>query len=198
MLGVGAVAAALAAYYLMRGAPDTGIVTGYVIDESTEGLSGVEVTCIGCGTVYSGADGGYALEAPSGSIEVWYRLAGYRDEVRTVMVVAGEEVEQDVTMIAVVSGCLMGTVRDDLTGDPIVGAIVTADGIWSSDTDGNGDYFIEDIEVGDSRAIIVTANGYQDGQATATIVAGESCAVADFYLEPSVAEPDVGVSLTWD
>lgn len=201
ILGVGAVAAGLAAYYLMRGAPDTGIVTGYVIDENSDGLSEVEVTCIGCGTVYSGADGGYALDAPSGSVEVWYRLDGYRDEVRTVNVVVGEEVEQDVTMIAVATGCLTGTVKDDLTGDPIVGATVCVDSTWCGDTDGNGNYLIEDIKVGDSLTVIATADGYQDGQATATIYEGVApdCAVADFYLEPLVGpEPDADVALTWD
>ncbi len=66
------------------------------------------------------------------------------------------------TAVEFITGVLKGTVRDAATGDPIPGAqITTSRGFWD-ETDENGEFFIDEILIGDGYILNISAPGYND------------------------------------
>jgi hypothetical protein len=82
------------------------------------------------------------------------------------------------------TGWIDGTVIDNATALPIVGATVTATpGDYSDIADGDGNYTIADLSHG-NYTVTVSADGYESDSKSATIVAGQTTTV-DFELTPT-------------
>jgi iron complex outermembrane receptor protein len=81
-------------------APQTGTVTGRVMDERGAGISGAQVFLVrpAIGT-QSGSDGRYSLRGvPAGTQTVGVRMLGFRPDSASVTVDAGETATQDFTL----------------------------------------------------------------------------------------------------
>ena len=83
-------------------------------------------------------------------------------------------------------GSLSGTVTDSDTGDPIVGAVVTA-GEYNTATAGDGTYMISDMLIGDYDVNCSATNYIAADPVTATITDGGNT-VVDFALVPQGGE----------
>ena len=80
-------------------------------------------------------------------------------------------------------GTIAGRVTDAATGTGITGAGLSTDRGQSGTTDGNGDYSIANVPVG-NRTVSVTANGF-DPDSRAVSVTEAATSTADFALNAS-------------
>jgi len=97
-------------------------------------------------------------------------------------------------------GWIEGTVTDPLTGSPIVGANVTANG-YTNTTDVNGNYTIQ-VDAG-TYNVTASAEGYWDSVATNINVTADSTVIINFDLsrtvisvEPPTITEKVGATFT--
>lgn len=91
------------------------------------------------------------------------------------------------------TGSITGQVTDATTGDPIAGAVVSADTGQSDTTGSDGLYELTNVPAGD-RMVTASATGYTSASSTVTVPAGGT-AVENFSLSPS---GDVTAVLTWN
>ena len=88
-----------------------------------------------------------------------------------------------------------GAVTDDVTGDPVVGAVVTVGGHrqWTDVTGDDGTYEIAGVVASDYPELIARATGYD--VATTELVVGAPGTTADFALRRDWASADSGGSI---
>ena len=102
-----------------------------------------------------------------------------------------------ITMEVPNAGTLSGKVMAKVPGSPAVsGAVVkTSDGLYSAKTAYDGSYSLQ-VPQG-SLSIVVTADGYEQGQASVSITAGQTT-TQDFALTPTAHVWDAAAEFTTD
>jgi hypothetical protein len=119
----------------------------------------------------------------AGTYNVTASAAGYESATEiNIAVASGLTTNLDFTLTLIpTTGHITGTVKDASTGNPMVGANVTANGHFVLTT-ANGAYNIE-LQQG-TYTITVTADGYEESSRTGIVVeAGESTTL-NFDLTP--------------
>lgn len=88
------------------------------------------------------------------------------------------------------AGKIIGTVADDKTGDPVIGATVMIDGTtMGTKTGANGEFLILNIPPGTYR-LKATASGFAPALVEGVVVAADSTSEVNIRLQPSVIETD--------
>ena len=156
----------------------TGTVSGNVsyytsTDLALTGIEGAEVELTGgvyafANTTVTSADGSFILAGvPTGIYMLNVSAEGYGDYAEEIEVVAGSDTMVDVVFLTEDPGGISGTVIGSDTSLPIAGATVTATLLGGStyvfvssvDTDGSGNFLIEQLPVG-SYNLTISAAGY--------------------------------------
>jgi len=156
----------------------TGTVSGNVsyytsTDLALTGIEGAEVELTGgvyafANTTVTSADGSFILAGvPTGIYMLNVSAEGYGDYAEEIEVVAGSDTMVDVVFLTEDPGGISGTVIGSDTSLPIAGATVTATlsggstyvFVSSVDTDGSGNFLIEQLPVG-SYDLTISAAGY--------------------------------------
>ncbi|MGH3071968.1 MAG: carboxypeptidase regulatory-like domain-containing protein, partial [Gaiellaceae bacterium] len=137
----------------------------------------------------TGTDGTYRLGVPNGTHTIRVTAVGYEPFEQVVAVAAAERVQLDVELTAIERGAIAGTVVDEAAGAPLAGAEVVLAGAGEGEatTDETGAFRFDELLPGD-YTLDVGATGYLPQTLEATVVAGETSAVA-FRLRAN----DVGV-----
>jgi extracellular elastinolytic metalloproteinase len=88
-----------------------------------------------------------------------------------------------------------GVVADDITGDPIAGAVVTVGGHrqWTDVTGADGSYAIANVVVGDYPELVARATGFDAG--STEVVVSSPDTTADFELRRDWAAAEGGGSI---
>ncbi len=167
----------------------TGLIRGQVTDRrSGTPLAGATVALAGGASVVTGSDGRYLLDdVTAGSITVSASAPGYGQAQGQAEVVAGQtlvfspalepEPDGDVT--------LSGTVTAQEGGEPIAGAMVTAqvgNESKSATTGADGFYQLDELNDGE-LTVTVSASGFEPASGVAQASPG-----ADITFSPSLAE----------
>ncbi|TAL46035.1 MAG: hypothetical protein EPN89_11180 [Methylovulum sp.] len=168
-------------------------VTGHVVDQNSGlPLGGVLVSTGNGQSVLTGADGGFLYQgiAP-GTYSVGFTLAGYIDADRTGSLNAGQQVDlgtvgmtaaQDVAIVA-------GVVTSAANNQPLAGVAVTLSGSSNATTltDTAGAYRL--VVPPGSFTVMVSAPGFLDATATATLAAGSTLTLSPGLTVASSAPP---------
>ena len=127
----------------------------------------------------------------------YYPLTGVMDEAKIwARALSAEEISYDYA-ITEPTGSISGTVKDEVSGDPIEGVKVT-DGTRSVDTDADGNYIIEDVPV-DTVTVTASKFGYLTVSTDTVVVEEGVTTTQDFELLESLGTisgtvTDVGTS----
>ncbi|MDW7650497.1 MAG: carboxypeptidase regulatory-like domain-containing protein [Bacillota bacterium] len=177
----------------------TGDISGTVVaDDTGDPVVGADITVFGDGavvvaTAVTGAGGSYLVEylRPGG-----YTVRAAAEPLGFGTATVGVQVAPTLVSIAdlrldPLPGSVDGIVTDELTGDPLEGATVSAlDGnfiqIATVLTDVNGMYLVDGLAPG-SYVLVITATGYGEGNAGVIIVSGVVKTV-DAALDPLPGE----------
>ena len=157
-----------------------GAIDGTITDASTGNpIKGANVTANGHSAT-TDTEGHYTIQLPPRTYNVTASATKYISHSKTATVTSETTTSLNFTLIPL-NGTISGNVTDSSTGDPIVGATVTANGI-SVSTNTDGTYTIE-LPPG-NHDVTVSANGYEDAsQPNITVIAGETTTV-NFELTP--------------
>ena len=160
-------------------------VKGTVYDKDTgKTLSGVSVSCEGCDTVTTDANGKYTLEkVPVGKQEIRFVKKAYKTVSKTATVNEGKETSLDAQMEKK-SGTVKGKVYDNYTYTPIEGVSVSCEGCDTVTTNAKGEYTLEKVPVGEQEIRFVK-KGYATVNKTATVNEGEETSL-DAEMEKKV------------
>ncbi|MEP7273472.1 MAG: carboxypeptidase regulatory-like domain-containing protein, partial [Acidobacteriota bacterium] len=156
--------------------PKVGIVTGIVFDNTSQPVPSATILVAGTAiATTTDVDGRYTLiDVQEGTQTLNVTAPGPRSAQVTVNVVGNETVYKDI-YLQTPTGTVRGTVKNAVNNQPIVGASILV-GIpfgavyYSAFTDGNGNYALTDIPVG-NLTIYVGGDGFDAQQATVVIVA---------------------------
>lgn len=173
--------------------PWEGAITGHVVDRNSGlPLGGVLVSSGNGQPVFTGADGGFLVQgiAP-GSYSVGFTLAGYTEAGRTGSLNAGQQVDlgtvgmtasQDVGIVA-------GIVTAAANNQPLAGVSVTLSGSSNATTltDAAGAYRL--VVPPGSFEVIVSAPGFLDATATATLAVGSTLTLSPSLTDASGTQP---------
>jgi|GEM_PF-3102451 len=165
--------------------PNTGAITGKVVDEQGNPIQGATVSINGTQlTAQTDAEGNYTFDAIAwGEYELVAVAQGYQDATVTVTVDA-DEVAQDIVMTAHATYTVKGVVTDAQTHEAVSGALVRLIGYdnYIAATDANGNYEIAGVYgVADSLYnVAVTASYYKDLTTPTILVTGDM--TADYAL----------------
>jgi len=144
----------------------------------------VEILQTGAFTTTDGS-GHYSLEDGAGSVDVEVSAFGYETKVVPVTLVAENTVTLNVTLDALPSGSLSGTVTDAGTALPLPGASIEIVATpLATTSDGLGDYAFGSIPAG-SYTVRAVAFGYNVAQASVQIESGVADQL-DFPLHPAL------------
>lgn len=164
-----------------------GQVEGHVIDVDTGyGISGAMITVIQNNKQYLTGQGGYyTFTMDEGAYTIEARKDGYRTEVDTVRVIAGQTISLNLEMASAGSyGTIEGTVSDSQTLKPVQSATVTLVGKGlTKTTDEFGKYRFFDLQAGAYDVNAVKAGAYKE-KTTSTTVESSKTATVNFNLEP--------------
>ncbi len=152
-----------------------GTVTGAVTDSSTgAAVSGATVEDFHGDSTRTAGDGTYTLSGvPTGSQTIEAFATNYQASSQSVSVTTGTTTANFALTAAQIAS-VTGTVTDASTGAPIAGATVaTSSGCDSTQTDGNGNYTLSNLQTGPTE-FIVTATGYQGVDRSVTLVNGSN------------------------
>jgi hypothetical protein len=142
-------------------APEAGTLSGTVTDDDTgDPIAGALVE-IGGQSDTTAADGTYSIASvPVGTYDVTASKAGYTSStVNDVAITDGNTTTQDFALTPVPGpGTLTGTITNSATGLPVLGAVVTVDGMTRT-TPANGVYTFADIAAG-TYDVTVTKTGF--------------------------------------
>lgn len=162
-------------------APTTGTVYGTIKDASTGlPLSDVTITVAGSTTwtAITASDGSYQItNIIIGTVTISAGKTGYYTATGTGVITAGVTLifspSLSTTPPTVTTGDLKGMVQDNLTGQPINGATVTAAGVntYTAAIGGMGEFFLSAMEPG-SYTVTITAAGYISQDYTVSIIEG--------------------------
>ena len=177
--------------YALDAPPSGGQVEG-VLSGPAGPLEGT-VTVVETGrVVHVAGDGEYVIGLPPGTWTLRGSAAHHIDEEVTVEVAVGERVTRDLTLTALDTGTVTGTVTD-AEGAGMPGAEVSIAGTeFATTTDAGGAYTLEGIPVGDHR-LVVKADGWETARRNVTVTAGEVTTV-DVQLEMAAEVALVGDS----
>ncbi len=150
-----------------------GTVTGKVYDKKTkEAVSGVTVSCKGCNSVTTNAEGAYTLKkVPAGNDEIKFAKAGYEDEILPTTVEIGAVATLNASLVKGV-GTVAGTVYDKETQEPLEGVSVSCEDCVTVTTDANGKYTLEKVPAGEQKLRFVK-KGYAVVNRTVTVNEGK-------------------------
>ena len=174
--------------------PTAGSVTGRLQDGATGlPLTGTVVAISGAET-RSRADGGFKLSGlEAGDYAIAYTQAGYVSATQQVHIAAGRRLDVGTIVLQPLAdyGLLQGRVTDGVTGSPIGGAVVDANGNGvTTASDGSFQLVLPPGAI----TIAVTAAGYAPVSATGMVAAG---AILQFSpaLLPEGTDPDPVLTL---
>jgi len=170
--------------------PKIGAITGVVQDAKTKApLSGVQIILKEKNITYTtDRTGAFRFDSlPEGTYTLSFSKEGYVTRTEIINVKAGSPTVFNVSLAPVEKkvGTLLGKVIDKETGNPVAGAVVSVDGIGSTQTDQSGLYRLENIPVG-ARTVKVAAPGYKEVAEVIKIAKGDN--VKNFALEPMVVK----------
>ena len=141
-------------------------------------------------------DGTFSLVGvPAGIYMFNVSAEGYGDYAEEIEVVAGSDTMVDVAFLTEDPGGISGSVIDLDTSLPITGATVTATlsggstyvFVSSVDTDGSGNFLIEQLPVG-SYDLTISAAGYDPNTTSGNgVTAGSTNPIGTISLNPSSA-----------
>ena len=159
-----------------------GTVSGRVTDSSTGNpIAGATVTVDAVASDTTSEDGYYwFVNVEPGVYMVAVSAAGYESLSESVTVLAGEITTLNFELPPL-PGTVNGTVTNSLTGEPVAGATVTANG-YSAITDSFGAYVISNVSLG-NYTVTASAEKYVSQSKTATVTAGTTTTL-DFALAP--------------
>ena len=159
-----------------------GTIWGIVTDSSTgDPISGANVTADTVASDTTNEDGYYWItDVEPGNYTVTASAAGYQTSSETTTVLPGETTPLNFEL-TLLPGTITGTVTNSLTGEPIAGANVTANG-YSATTNSSGAYVIPDVPLG-NYTVTASAAKYVNQSKTATVTAGTTTTL-DFELTP--------------
>lgn len=136
------------------------------------------------------AAGGYELYAPAGDYEFIVTSPGYAPDEQVDVVFNGTNVRQINVALVPYPVAIVGRVTDESTGDPIEGALVSAEfedddnSFRDSDfTDADGDYELYLPGGPYAYEVRVSVDGYRGENDPAVTYSGGSPTVRDFVLE---------------
>jgi hypothetical protein len=183
LTGVTAVSAGLASTVALRGDGSWNLL-GRVGDAATgAAIGGAQVELSGpeSGTFFADAAGEFRLTLPTGTYEVTVRAFGYVDRtVVGVVIGAGDPVNLDIGLEALVARTVSGRVSDD-RGDPVPRARVALVGTpRTTTTDADGRFRLDAVPEGDYD-VRVAANRCTVEQTVALSVDGDE--VLDVVLD---------------
>ena len=163
----------------VSGAP-AGNITGTVKDLNTNfALQGVSVSCGGVGPVLTNGSGVYALNGvPVGSQTLTASLTGYYPYSATVNIVFNTTLTDNFLLTPIPPGYLTGTVTNQSNGNPVVGAMLTWNGVTTYSTAPLGAYTFGNIyNIGTSN-LNVSKEGFNNYQVTGvTVTAGNTTTI---------------------
>jgi len=158
-----------------------GTITGRVTDLFTgDPIAGATVTVDAVASATSEAGYYWIPDVEPGTYMVAVSAAGYESSSETVTVLAGEITTLNFELPPL-PGTVNGTVTNSLTGEPVAGATVTANG-YSAITDSSGAYVIPDVPIG-TYTVTASAEKYVNQSKTATVTA-DTTTTLDFALVP--------------
>jgi outer membrane protein assembly factor BamB/subtilisin family serine protease len=137
-----------------------------------------EVEVVETGRTYQGraGDGSFLVPLRPGSWTLRVSTFGHEPATAPVTVAAGEVVELPLTLTAVPTGAISGTVTGP-DGSPVAGASVTLPGTPLGATTGaDGGYTVELVPGGD-WTVRVTAAGFRAAEVPTTVVTGQATQV---------------------
>ena len=146
-----------------------GYIAGTVTNEAGEAIEGALLLINGGQfNATTDAEGKYTLKyLPAGEYNVDISALGYESQTISTTVESLETTEMNVTMTALPTYTVSGTVKD-IAGDVIAGAEVQISGYkaYSATTDEQGEFTIGDVIKSDNYYIYITKNKYMPyGQA---------------------------------
>ena len=167
----------------------TGLIRGQVTDRrSGAPLSGATIALAGGTSVITGADGRYLLdEVAAGSVAVSASAPGYGQAQGQAEVVAGQTLIFSPALDPQPDGdvTLSGTVTAQEGGEPVAGAMVTAqvgNDSKSGTTDADGFYQLDELNDGE-LTVTVSAGGFEPASGVAQASPG-----ADITFSPRLVE----------
>ena len=177
--------------------PDTGTITGRVVDATTkEALSGVVLTLQNDSAVRTVTDatGSFLLSnIPVGDQAVDFSLPGYSAAVAKITSTAGFSLDLGTLPLSSnpTTGVLKVTVSDAATGKAIEGATITVDGAGLTGISGtDGSFLFPELIAGD-RTLSVAKNGYYPTTGMVTLMAGWILSL-NTQLQAIPAQPTTG------
>ena len=163
----------------------TATISGQVTDASnSQPIAGAMVTTQPVtATVTTDAQGNYTLaNVNPGSYTVNAAKGGYQNGLASATVVTGQTATANIAL-TLLPGTISGRVTDASNSQPIAGATVTTQPATTTvTTDAQGNYTIPNVAPG-GYTVNAAKSGYQNGSASATVVAGQT-ATANIALTP--------------
>ncbi len=145
----------------------------------------------GLNTAVTAADGVYALtNVPTGTATVIAYKAGYQSQTQSVTVEQAKVATLDFTLNTATTGIIKGIVKRSDTSKPLRNASVsTPVGMTNliAITREDGSYTLTDVPA-DQRSVTVVKAGFANGNATVTVVAGQTL-IQDFNLTVTDTTP---------
>jgi len=165
-----------------------GSIAGIITDEKTgAGIEGAAVTVTpGDYTVVTDSDGVYTI--PEIFIGDGYTVTAaavdyLENSVTEVSVIKGDTTTVDIALTP--KGSINGTITDLQTGSGIAGATVTVTpGNYTSETNQNGEYTINDIPAGDGYTVIAASLIHLSNSAAEVSVTTGGTTTVDIALTP--------------
>jgi hypothetical protein len=168
----------------LQPATATGTISGTVTDEGTGmPIVGASVsTQPGTAIVTTDAQGSYTIsDVSTGLYTVTASASGYLTDSTSITVTAGQTAIANLALQPA-TGTISGTVTDEGTGMPIVGASVsTQPGTAIVTTDAQGSYTISDVLPG-FYTVTASASGYTEDSVNVSVTAGQTT-TADLILQ---------------
>jgi len=180
---------------------ETGIA-GSVTDARTRQPIAGAAVCTGHGGSHTDSSGHYFIRIEPGTYQLHASATGYQTAVypESVVVVRGrvtEPIDFALEPLGVHQGGISGRVTDSTTGDPVPGALITAEGPagrGQARSYACGGYQIAELPPGRYR-VCASATGYEPAvyPESVTVVPGQITSNVNFALRPSGA-PAGGIS----
>ncbi|MCL5102723.1 MAG: carboxypeptidase regulatory-like domain-containing protein [Armatimonadetes bacterium] len=154
-----------------------GTISGTVTCGGSPVVGATVATADGKFVAQTNGSGAYSIMATPGAVTVQVSCPGYLAAQATVSVTAGNTATQNFSLSS--DQGIMGTVTSAVSGAPIPGALVQADGKTVA-TDVAGKYFIA-LDAG-TYTVVANAGGYASATSSGLVVAANQTTAASFSL----------------